>query len=193
MVLKEKNLTYQEVLGSLQNEQYGATNPNLQIPFLVDGSTSLFDSAAIVDYLLRTYPTPASDLIQPPLASSITRPDHHVADTQILTIISSISDALVFVRQMKSKDEITQEQSNYLSRMVKRSELGLDWLEKKAQESGPEGFAPDMFSIMDLNLICMLEWIDFRGLLNWHGRSGLEAIVEFHSKRPSLIETQPYE
>jgi hypothetical protein len=43
------------------------------------------------------------------------------------------------------------EQVSYLQRQRDRIDCCLDWLEKRA---APEGFAPGVFSIMDLNLIC---------------------------------------
>jgi glutathione S-transferase len=77
----------------------------------------------------------------------------------------------------------------YLQRQHSRIQYGLDWLETRAT---PEGFAPGLFSVMDLNLLCHLEFSEARGdIFPWRGRPNLEAMVAHHADRPSVKTTAP--
>jgi glutathione S-transferase len=78
------------------------------------------------------------------------------------------------------------EQVSYLQRQRDRIDCCLDWLEKRA---APEGFAPGVFSIVDLNLICALGNIDNHKSFEWRGRSTLESVVARYAERPSVKST----
>jgi glutathione S-transferase len=69
----------------------------------------------------------------------------------------------------------------YLRRQRDRIDLCLDWLDKTATR---EGFAPGVFSIMDLNLVCALGNVDNHKSFEWRGRPTLEAIVVGYAERP---------
>jgi len=71
----------------------------------------------------------------------------------------------------------------YLRRQRKRIDLCLDWLEKTATR---EGFAPGVFSIMDLNLVCALGNVGNRKSFEWRGRPSLEAIMAGYAERASV-------
>jgi glutathione S-transferase len=60
------------------------------------------------------------------------------------------------LRQMKMSG-LESDQVAYLRRQRDRIDLCLDWLETKATR---DGFVPDEFSVMDLNLICALGNVD---------------------------------
>jgi len=69
----------------------------------------------------------------------------------------------------------------------------LDWLEQRAAY---EGFVPGVFSIQDIALVCMLDYVDARGeylkgLLEWRGRPRIEAIAARYQDRPSMKSTVP--
>jgi glutathione S-transferase len=53
----------------------------------------------------------------------------------------------------------------------------------------PDGFVPDIFSIMDINLICALGNVDNHKSFEWRGRPTLEAIVARYAERPSVKST----
>jgi glutathione S-transferase len=78
------------------------------------------------------------------------------------------------------------EDAPYLQRQHDRIEHCLDWLET---QSTSEGFAPGLFSIMDINLICALGNVDHHGSFEWRGRSRLEAIIDRYRLRPSVTLT----
>ena len=58
-------------------------------------------SNLIVEYLLKTYPTTPAGSREPPLASTMTRPDHHWEDARILATLETMTDSIMNLRQMK--------------------------------------------------------------------------------------------
>jgi glutathione S-transferase len=64
----------------------------------------------------------------------------------------------------------------------------LDWLEAKASASG---FIPDLLSVQDIALSCLILWMEARGGLAWRGRPNLEAVVARCEARSSFIATAP--
>lgn len=190
IVLAEKGLDFEkdEYNQPRTAEMLGPVNPNLQVPVLEDGELRLFDSAVIVSYLLETYPKNAPDAPSPPLAPASTRPDHHWEDAKILATIDALAESMVNLRQLKLCG-VHAEDVAYLQRQHSRIQLGLDWMEARAT---PEGFAPGLFSVMDLNLLCHLEFSEARGdIFPWRGRPNLEAMVARHADRPSMKSTAP--
>lgn len=190
IVLAEKGLEFEkdEVNQPRSPEMLGPVNPNLQVPVLEDGDLRLFDSAVIVDYLLKTYPDNAAESPAPPLAASPTRPEHHWEDAKILATIDALANSMVNLRQLNLCD-VHAENVAYLQRQHSRIQYGLDFLEARAT---PEGFAPGMFSVMDLNLLCHLVFSEARGdIFPWRGRANLEAIVAHYADRPSVKSTAP--
>src|SRR5262249_26868257 len=154
----------------------------LLLPVFVDGDAHLWGANLIIEYLLRTYPAVGPDPAQPPLATAMTRPDHHWGDALVLGTIETMTDSIMNLRQMKMSG-IESTQVAYLQRQRDRIDCCLDWLERKATT---DGFAPGEFSIMDLNLICALGNVDNHGSFEWRGRTALEAIVARYSERPSV-------
>lgn len=188
IVLVEKGLTFEsDVSNSLRSPESTAT-PTLAVPVLEDSALRLWESDLIIDYLLRTYPDaklPAADVAQPPLSPWLARPDRHWQDMATLAMIATCAASMVNLRLM-SVDGITPANSDYLMRQKTRVERCLDWLEKDVTD---EGFAPGWFSIMDIAFICPMVFCESRGVMPWRGRPKLEALVERHQARPSLLAT----
>lgn len=190
VVLAEKGLDYDgdETPLSKPLGELAAINPNLQVPIFDDGELRLFESNLIIDYLLKTYPDTPPDGPQPPLASSMTRPEHHWEDAKILATLETLGISMVNLRQL-GLSGVDAEEVGYLQRQHSRIQSSLDWLEERAT---PEGFAPGLFSIMDLNLLCALVFSEARNdIFPWRGRPGLEAIVARYAERPSVLSTAP--
>jgi hypothetical protein len=57
------------------------------------------------------------------------------------------------------------------------------------KQATPDGFAPGIFSMMDLNLVCALGNVDNRKSFEWRGRPILEAIYAGYADRPSVKST----
>ena len=195
IVLAEKGLEYEKDVGSASQRPaaiFSKQNPNLTVPVLVDGDTSLFESNLIIEYLLATYPHVDAHGIQPPLASRMTRPDHHWEDAKILAALEAMADIVVNMRFFLSSG-VDLANVSYGRRQRTRFNCCLDWLEERATS---EGFVPGVFSIQDINFICPIGYLEGRGeilkdMLQWRGRPKLEAIVTRYADRPSVKSTVP--
>ena len=159
-------------------------NPCLLLPVYVDDDVHLWGSNLIIEYLMSRYPN-SPDAPAPAFASSLTRPKHHWHDQRLLGTLETLTDTIMNLRQMKMSG-YEPEQIVYLQRQRDRIDVILDWLETQAT---PEGFAPGMFSVMDLNLICALGNVDNRKSFEWRGRPTLEAIYARYADRPSVKAT----
>ena len=189
IVLAEKGLDYEgdETPLTRPVEDIAPINPNLQVPIFEEDGLRLFESNLIIDYLLKTHPdTPEGG--EPPLAPTLTRPEHHWEDAKVLAALETMGISMVNLRQLglcgvEAKDVA------YLQRQHARIQFTLDWLEERAT---PEGFAPGLFSVMDISLLCALTFSEARGdIFPWRGRANLEAIVARYAERPSVRDTAP--
>ena len=187
IVLAEKGLEHerQKYQFARDFEGLSAINPCLLLPVYVEDSVHLWGSNLIVEYLLKTYPGSPRGSSQPPLAATLTRPDHHWEDARILATLETMTDSIMNLRQMKMSG-LEPTDVVYLRRQRDRIDLCLDWLDKTGT---PDGFVPDIFSIMDINLICALGNVDNHKSFEWRGRPTLEAIVARYAERPSVKST----
>lgn len=159
---------------------------------LIDGDLTLFESDLIIEYLLRKYPGNAAGGVAPPLAVEMTRAAHHWDDAKTLVVINDAADTMLNLRYWKANG-LAVETVDYGRKQQTRFHSCLDWLEQKATS---EGFIPEVFSIQDIALVCMLDYVDARGeylqgLLEWRGRPRIEAIVGRYRDRPSMKSTFP--
>ena len=139
IVLLEKGLEHQREKHVFAREfsELASINPCLLLPVFVDGETHLWGSNLIIEYLLKTYPDIAPGSPKPPLASAMTRPDHHFDDAKILATLETMTDSIMNLRQMKMSG-VETDQVAYLRRQRDRIDLCLDWLDSNATT---EGFA----------------------------------------------------
>ena len=187
IVLTEKGIEHErkKYHFAREFEDLSSVNPCLLLPVYTDGDVHLWGSNLIVEYLLKMHPSLASSP-EPPLASTMTRPDHHWEDALTLATLETMTDSIMNLRQMKMSG-LEPEQVPYLRRQRNRIDCILDWLAKKVT---PEGFAPGLFSIMDLNLICALGNVDNHKTFEWRpGRPTLTAIMSRYAERPSVKST----
>jgi glutathione S-transferase len=187
VVLAELGLDYEPILTDLNRlpADYPQRNPNLRIPCLVDGERTLFESNVILEYLLqRAGPQRAGT---PPLARTLTRPEHDLQDRLVLATLDTLLDSGLNVFVLR-RDGIVPEQSGTLRRELRRMASELDWLDARVT---PEGFVPGVFSLMDLNLVVTLLWLEFRKPIPWRGRPNLEAVLRRYEGRPSIQSTEP--
>lgn len=193
VMLAEKGLEYKNHVQSLERlgNDYGAhINPCGRVPALDDNGRVLFESNVILDYLLTQYPeTPAqsSRPPHPPLVKSMVRPDKRWEDWETIAAIETVLDCGLTMLRF-GKHSGVEKDPKYLEREHMRVQSILDWLEKRAT---PEGFVPGSFSVMDLNLVITAQWVDFRGLFEWRGRSNIDRLVALHEKRPTIPASHP--
>lgn len=162
-----------------------AVNPNRRIPALSDGDVHLFESNLILDYLLQRYFK--AGMGDPPLCPQMVRPEHRWEDLKILNTIETTLDSGLNLFQF-GKENYGADQSAYLKAEQRRIASNLDWLEQRAT---PQGFVPGEMSVLDLNLICTLEWADFRKPFDWSGRPNLRALIDFYKDREAISATRP--
>ena len=195
IVLEEKGLPYEQINTDPEFLPEGFKenmNPNLRASVLIDGDKKIFESDNIVDYLLRTYPdskSPSAPL--PPLAKTITRPGHHIDDAMVLVTIETILNSSVNIGLFALSNTNPADIKPYgwlWERDPERIQSCLSWLDKKAT---PEGFAPGVFSIMDLNLVCAFRMLTRMTNEDWSSFKNLSALQEFYKSRPSIVKTDP--
>jgi glutathione S-transferase len=190
VMLAEKSLEYKN--NKVQTDgfpaEYGSqTNPCGRVPALDDNGRVLFESNVILDYLLTQYPDAPKDAPTPPLVKSLVRADKRWEDSETLVAIETVlNSGLTMLRFGKASG--VEKDPPYLEREHKRVQSILDWLEKRAT---PEGFVPGWFSVLDLNLIITLQWVDFRKLFEWRGRPNIDKLVAFHVHRPTIPASHP--
>ena len=194
IVLEEKGLPYEQINTDPEFLPVGfeKINPNLRVSVLTDGDKHIFESDNIVDYLLRTYPdcsaTPES---LPPLADTMTRPDHHIDDAMILVTIETLLNSARDVGLLALSDTDPADIKPWgwvWERDPQRIRSCLNWLEQKAT---PEGFAPGVFSIMDLNMMCAFRMLTRMTSEDWSNHKNLTALHDFYITRPSIVKTDP--
>jgi glutathione S-transferase len=104
----------------------------------------------------------------------------------IMTAIESMSDSLVGVRLLQSDGQVDVP---FVARQQYRIVSCLDWLEERITS---KGFWPEVFSVMDLNLMCPLLYGEKRGVLQF--RTGqwprITAMIDRWQSRPSILATQ---
>ncbi len=190
ILLHEKGLEHERNTARMAErdiEETAALNPALRVPILEEDGRTLFESRIIAEYLLASYRDNAPETPSPPLAAALTRPEHHWDDSLVLATVYTVLDGLVLLWQM-GQGGVKEGDVPYVARFRPRIEKSLDWLEVRAT---PEGFLPGSFSVQDIAAICALEMAEERKIVEWRGRSKLEALFAALAQRPSVAATRP--
>jgi glutathione S-transferase len=189
IVLAEKGIAYEHDRQDIVRpvEVIRGLNPNLTIPVLKDGRLRLFDSKVIVEYLLQTYPQSQSPDVGRPFYNAPTRPAHHWEDRKTLTTLETLAESIVNIRMMQASG-VEIGKVEYLQRQLTRIGAILDWLNLRAS---PDGFMPGFFSMLDIELVCAVQYAESRAIASWRGRPNLDALVDGLAARPSVATTYP--
>lgn len=190
VMLAEKGLVFalEKILTDRFPAGYAATvNPCGRVPALDDNGVVLFESNVILDYLLLTYPRTPQTPGHPPLVETLVRADRRWEDTETLVAIETMLNSGLTMLRFGTLSGVDKDPA-YLEREHKRVDAILDWLEQRAT---PQGFVPGWFSVLDLNLVVTLQWLDFRKLHDWRGRPNIEKLIDFHQRRPTFPPTHP--
>ena len=198
IVLEEKGLPYQQENIDPEHlpDGYELINPNLRASLLIDQDQMIFESDEIVDYLLRTYPGERSpDAPDPPLTETMTRPDHHIVDSMVLVTIETVLNSannISFFATGGIHPSTIEPYGWIWERDKVRIDSCMDWLDQKAT---PEGFAPGVFSIMDVKMMCAFRCLtrcaNDHWNLDWSKYQNLDSIHAFYRHRPSIVKTDP--
>ncbi|AUT65173.1 glutathione S-transferase family protein [Paraburkholderia terrae] len=189
IVLVEKGLDFEreETFTTPSVEERAKVTPTLQVPTLVDGDLTLWDSSVIIDYLMSSYPgVPAPEGIDP-LASDYVRATQSWHDKLVLATLQTFGVSTTMVSQLQWSG-VRHEENVHAARCATRNQYLLDWFE--TQLVGADGaFVPGVMSAQDILLTCICQFIETRPLrLSWRaaGRPGLASLVARMERRPSF-------
>lgn len=148
-----------------------AGNPLHMYPVLeLDDGQRIFDSAAICDWLLAGAASETLDR------------------RQVQVVINGVMDAGVKIIRAR-RSEIPDFDRYVMFRQERAAILeGLRWLEKRAQA----GVFAGPFSLLQINLLCLMDWAEFRELVpGYKEYPALQGVRAEWSERPSVAQTHP--
>lgn len=143
----------------------------------VDGRT-LFDSRAIIDWLVTTRGfgglSPARDRWR---------------EGNLVNAIDAALDSVIQVFYLR-RDGIAIEGNAFATRQLDRADAIFAWL---ASHLAPDKTTFDGgFGLAEISLICALDWMDFRGTYPTERARALSGVREAWAERPSLAVTRPH-
>jgi glutathione S-transferase/RNA polymerase-associated protein len=102
IALYEKGVEFEAVLpdllsGRTPSAEFSSVNPRLEVPTLVDGETSIFDSTIILEYIEERWPSPPL-LPRSPAERARMRMIEEVVDTQYDAVNWGLMEMLIFKR-----------------------------------------------------------------------------------------------
>lgn len=184
IVLDEIGLDYEraEEITTPSAADRARTGPTLQVPTLVDGDLTLWESGLIAEYLLATCPGRRGE---PPLAARAFRPDREWSDKRCLATVQTLGAAITLISQM-TWSGVPFADAAHLQRSAEKIAYLLDRLE--AELAGPGAFA-DAVSVQEVFLVCHLSFAANRPLgldTDWSRWPGIAARVERLEARRSF-------
>lgn len=144
-------------------------NPINQIPVLVDGENTIWDSRVIFNYLNSIHRFQNIDW----------------KDENLLTAIDGAMSAAVSLLMLKRSGINTQEPYMYIVRQKDRIESILDYLKPYITNE-----AMKEWNFHTISLYCFLDWALFRDLIKIDHRPECLALLEKYKPKPILIDTQ---
>lgn len=189
VLIRELGLDCEEsaITGFPPPTSYFAINPLGQVPALVTSDGVKFPTRIIIEHLLG-----CAGQGSRAVAPAIRREPANWQDDQTLTVLLAMGDALAALKYQQwaglrpgAENLIGYDPAD---RQAERVVHTLDWLESRCGEAG---FLPDVMSVQDIALACILLWVDARGGFPWRGREKIEAIVAVCAPRPSFADTRP--
>jgi glutathione S-transferase len=159
--LAELGIPYEGVRVNLRDEadkkqKLGPVNPNLRVPVLVHDGTAIFESAAIQIYLGETFGTDKGLF---PAAG----PKRGAAMKWLVWGNATLAEAVIRW-QRNVKDWAPANERNAVAGEKAKGEVGelIGMLEKEL--TAKQYLVGDVFSLTDLHLVSILEWIGHCGL-----------------------------
>jgi glutathione S-transferase len=143
-------------------------NPINQIPVLVDGNNTIWDSRQVFNYLNSLHRFQNMDW----------------KDENLLTSIDGAMNAGVALLLMKRSGINVNEPLMYVQRQKERMESVLDYLKPFIMDQGLKSW--DFHTI---SIYCFLDWALFRGMINIEKRPECQAFLEMHKNRKIVTST----
>ena len=189
IVLVEKGLDFEreETFTTPSVEERARITPTLQVPALIDGKLTLWDSAVILDYLMSAYPVAAVPEGMRPLAARYVRSGEEWHDKLVLATLQTLGVSTTTVSQLQWSG-IRHEENSHAARCAIRNQHLLDWFESQLIGTA-DGFVPGVVSAQDILLACICQFIETRPLrLSWRApdRPKLVSLIARMEQRPSF-------
>ena len=189
IVLAEKNLAYERVLAPFsQTRGYApkhpavlAANPKGQVPVLIDGDVTLYDSTVIAEYLEDKYPIP-SLFPREPEARARCRLLELEADEVLLVPVR----ALMFRSEPPGPDTARREEQERAAR--KAEDAILENYAALSAKLGTQDYFCDTFSVADIATFMNIHHGLRLGAPPVSGHQNLSAWHARLAKRPSFAE-----
>lgn len=156
--------------------QLGADTPTMQVPTLRDGTSVLWESGVIAEYLLAS--TARRPDTTPPLAKAVWRPSREWEDRLLFATIQTFGTAVTTISQL-TWTGVTIPANAHLQRCAERARLILTWLEGRLEDA-EHGFLHGTLSVQDIFLACHIRFAEARPL-------GLTVDLERHPKIDALL------
>ena len=185
IVLAEKGLNY-ELRGPFPGYEISPTN---QVPALIDGEQVIWDSGAIIEHLMLSYPNSPNEPGHMPFADTLVRPDHELEDKLALTTLQTLGTCLTILFQFQDAFS-SHDEHPYLNRCADRTGKIIAWCEMQL-DSNADGFIPKVVSVADIRLASFLAFIE-SGYVNYdwrlHAGPKILAMLSRLEARPSFLE-----
>ena len=144
-------------------------NPVNQIPVLVDGANTIWDSRQIFNYLNSLHRFQNMDW----------------QDENLLTAIDGAMNAGVALFLMKRSGINIHEPFMYIQRQKERIDSVLDYLKPFMSGQGLENW--DFHSI---SLYCFIDWASIRGIITLENRPECQSFLDHHKNKKILTLTE---
>ncbi len=184
IALREKGLAFTAEMpesfgtGSLEGP-FAAANPRTEVPVLIDGDVTLFESTVILEYIEESWPSPPL-LPATPAARAFARITEDVCDTQYEAVNWGFGEILWFHRATGDLAEHLRAQAAGQTQVLQ------DWLTKRLGDApwfGGEGFGwadAAVAPMVNRSVHYGLGPKPGSALAAWHGRA---------KARPSVAQT----
>jgi glutathione S-transferase len=149
--------------------ELGKINPINQIPVLVDGETTIWDSRQIFNYLNSFHRFQNMDW----------------QDENTLTAIDGAMDAGVSLLLMKRSGINTNEPLLYVQRQKERIDSILDYLKPYIKDR-----ALKVWNFHTISLYCFIDWAIFRSIISIDNRPECQALLDKYKDQEIVTQTQ---
>ena len=198
IALREKGVAFEVELPATlgtgrTDDPFGATNPRAEVPVLVDGETSIFDSTVIMEYIEERWPDPPL-LPRAPEARAAARITEDVCDTQYEAVNWGLGEVRWFRRATGALAETLR------AAAIRQTNVLQDWL--TARLGAEVWFGGETFGWADAAVAPMVNGSVYYGLgpppdsplANWFQRlrerpSAATTFAEFEASRARMAAT----
>lgn len=179
IILDEIGLDYErrEEVTTPSAEQRAAATPTLQVPTFWDGDLTLWESGAIAEYLLSTYPQRPA--VTPPLTAHAFRPDALWQEKLSFSTIQTFGTAATTISQMKWTG-VRIDGNAHLARSAEKLFHILGWLDGQLADQN-SGFQPGCVSMHDIFLAAHIRFVQARPL-------GIDLNIGQYGKVAALLD-----